>query len=419
MAPSTNSVGQTGSQAIPPAGRASLRRVGGARKRRVGREPIEATDARRITALEDARAAGLHYRFDDAPGIRRERRGKRFAYIDASGRRITDAAEIARLERLAVPPAWERVWISPDPRAHLLATGRDQRGRKQYRYHPEWRAARDSDKFDRLIAFAETLPKIRRAVTRDLGRRGLPREKVLAAIVRLLEQSLIRVGNDEYARANRSFGLTTLRDRHVEISGFTVRFEFQGKGGKHHQIKVADRRLARIVKNCRDLPGYELFQYLDDAGERHRITSDDVNDYLHAIAGDTFSAKDFRTWHGTVLAVLALQELHAADDGRPTKRTVTQAVERVAARLGNTPAICRKCYIHPAVIAAFAEGRLIETLTIGGRRAASGRSSPRGLGSDEAMVLRFLRRRLADGGHPTKSSELTAVLRRAVAQAGA
>jgi DNA topoisomerase-1 len=355
-------------------------------------------------ASREAHAAGLHYRFDDSPGIRRRRRGGDFVYIGADDARIRDARELARIRKLAVPPAWEAVWISPDPRAHILATGRDQRGRKQYRYHPAWRAVRDGDKFARLIAFAEALPRIRARVARDLRRPGLPRDKVLAAIIRLLETSLIRVGNDEYARANRSFGLTTLRGRHVDVTGITMTFDFRGKGGKRHSITVVDRRLARIVRNCRELPGYELFQYVDEAGQRHRVDSGDVNAYLQVIAGAAFSAKDFRTWGGTVLAVAALQ---APLDDAPAKRHVAHAIEQVAERLGNTPAICRRCYIHPAVFDAFLEGALAPALRC--------RAAPSKLRRGEAAVLALLRERRALAPRVTPPAALTETLRRALA----
>jgi DNA topoisomerase I len=363
---------------------------------------------RLVEAAQEAGAVGLRYRFDDSPGIRRERRGQHFVYIGPDGQPIDDDDSLARITRLAVPPAWEKVWISPDRNTHILATGRDQRGRKQYRYHPTWRAVRDSTKFDRMIAFAEALPRMRARIDADLRRPGLPREKVLAAIVGLLETSLIRVGNDEYARANRSFGLTTLRDRHVEISGFTVTFDFRGKGGKRHRIKVADRRLARVVRNCRDLPGFELFQYVDDAGERHRVESGDVNAYLHEIAGSAFSAKDFRTWSASVLAATALLETHAFASQTEAKHSLAQAIESVAARLGNTPAICRKCYVHPALIEAFLD------------RTLAGAFEPRDDGTtdlapEEAAVLGFLRARLAHAPRLTRPADLTETLRRAVA----
>jgi DNA topoisomerase-1 len=315
--------------------------------------------------------------------------------------------------RLAIPPAWEDVWISPDPDTHILATGRDQRGRKQYRYHPTWRSVRDGDKFGRMIAFGEALPRIRRRTARDLKRPGLPREKVLATIVRLLEVSLIRVGNDEYARTNGSFGLTTLRNRHVDISGATVTFDFRGKGGKRHHIKVADRRLARIVRNCRDLPGYELFQYVDDEGVRRPIESGDVNDYLQAIAGDEFSAKDFRTWAGTVLATMALQEMQMFDSQAEAKRSITSAIETVAGKLGNTATICRKCYIHPAVFDAFLDRTLVDTLQQRADQVLATRAVRR-LRREEAAVLGLLRARLARTVRPTRPGELSETLRRSL-----
>jgi DNA topoisomerase I len=364
-------------------------------------------------AARTAPAIGLRYRFDDTPGIRRRRRRDGFRYLDPDGKRITDQRQIRRIKQLAIPPAWADVWISPEPNAHILATGRDARGRKQYRYHPTWRAVRDDDKFDRLIAFAEALPRIRRRTARDLRKPGLPREKVLAAIVRLLEVSLIRIGNDEYARTNGSFGLTTLRDRHVAISGTSLTFDFRGKSGKRHRIKVADRRLARIVKNCRDLPGYELFQYVDPEGARHPIESGDVNAYLHEVAGDGFSAKDFRTWAGTVLAAMALQEVHLFASQAQAKRSMTSAIESVAARLGNTAAICRKCYIHPSVFDAFLDRTLVETLRQRADQVLKSRTVAR-LSPQESAVLGLLRARLARA-RTTRRADLTATLRRAVA----
>jgi DNA topoisomerase-1 len=368
-------------------------------------------------AENDSRArevppAGLRYRFDDTPGISRQRGRTAFRYVDPSGKRITDGRELRRIKRLAIPPAWAKVWISPQPNTHILATGRDQRGRKQYRYHPTWRAVRDDDKFDRLIAFAEALPRIRRRTARDLRKPGLPREKVLATIVRLLEVSLIRIGNDEYVRANGSFGLTTLRNRHVEISGASLTFDFRGKSGKRHRIKVADRGLARIVKNCRDLPGYELFQYVDDAGVRHPIESGDVNAYLQDAAGSGFSAKDFRTWAGTVLAATALQEMPPFASQTAARHSMKSAIDTVAARLGNTAAICRKCYIHPAVFDAFLDQTLVETLQRHAGQSRRSRATCR-LGRQEAAVLGLLRTRLARSLRPTESADLTETLRRA------
>jgi DNA topoisomerase-1 len=296
---------------------------------------------------------------------------------------------LARLKALAIPPAWTDVWICPDPHGHLQATGRDARARKQYRYHPRWRACRDETKFDRLHDFAVALPKIRRRTTADLARRGLPREKVLASVVQLLDKSLIRIGNGEYVKANRSFGLTTLRDSHVAVTGSTLRFEFRGKSGKRHVVDVDDWRLARIVRHCRDLPGQQLFQYVDDAGRRRNVTSGDVNEYLREIAGVDFTAKDFRTWSGTVLACTALLDLEAPASGAQAKRNVLRAVEAVAGVLGNTAAVCRKAYVHPAVLAAYVEGSLAVS---GSDAKTAGKRVTAGLRADEAATLSILRR---------------------------
>jgi DNA topoisomerase-1 len=307
-----------------------------------------------------------------------------FRYYRADGRPIRNQAELKRIARLAIPPAWTDVWICPDPRGHLQATGRDARGRKQYRYHPEWRETRDETKYERMPAFGAALPKIRARIAADLARPGLPREKVLATIVRLLETSLIRVGNEEYARANQSFGLTTLRDRHVKVNGSSVKFEFRGKSGIRHSVSVSDKRVARIVRSCRDLPGQELFQYLDDEGQRHSVGSGDVNDYLREISGEPFTAKDFRTWAGTVLAYAAFREL--AVDQKISSKRVVQVIDAVAGVLRNTRAVCRKSYIHPGIIDACMDGR----------SAAQGngwsRHVPhRHLSSDERAVLGVLR----------------------------
>lgn len=338
-----------------------------------------------------AKEAGLHYVADTSPGVRRERRGKGFRFRDAAGRILRDVVTLDRVRRLAIPPAWEDVWICPRANGHIQATGRDVRGRKQYRYHEDWRATRDATKFERMIAFGRALPRIRRQVGRDLRRRGLDREKVLAAIVQLLESTHIRVGNEEYARENHSFGLSSLRDRHVEIRGGTMRFHFAGKSGKNHDIELHAPRLAKVVKAAQEVPGQELFQYLDEAGQRHRIKSEDVNDYLRKIAGEEFSAKDFRTWAGTVLAARALRGYALAGD-KPTKRNLTRAIERVAADLGNTPTICRKCYIHPAVMDAYLGGGTIEVQRAieGGICAYDGWR----LRAEETALLRFLQRKL-------------------------
>jgi DNA topoisomerase-1 len=313
-----------------------------------------------IDPVSTAKSAGLRYVCDSSPGIRREKVSLGFRYKRADGRLVRSPAELTRIRALVIPPAWTGVWICADARGHLQATGRDARGRKQYRYHPDWRASRDENKFDRMQAFAAALPAIRARTSADLAREGLPREKVLATVVQLLEKSLIRVGNEEYAKTNHSFGLTTLRDQHVDVKGSTLRFEFKGKSGKRHSVGLTDRRLARTVKQCRDLPGQELFQYLDDEGGRRSVTSSDVNAYLHETAGGDFTAKDFRTWSGTVLAATALREFEQADSMARAKKNVVQAIEAVAGVLGNTPAVCRKAYIHPAIIECYMGGRLNE-----------------------------------------------------------
>jgi len=317
-----------------------------------------------------ARAAGLRYTTDATPGIRRIKKRSKFAYVAPDGSPVTDRDELARIAALAVPPAYVDVWISPIANGHLQATGRDARGRKQYRYHKRWRAIRDETKFDRMVAFAKALPAIRGAVDRDLKLAGLPREKILATVVSLLEETSIRVGNEEYARDNDSYGLTTLEPKHVEITPTKVSFRFRGKSGKDHAVTVRDRRIARIVQASRDLPGQKLFEYLDDAGEPHPIHSDDVNAYLRDVAGDDFSAKDFRTWEATMLCAVELAAVRVEGVGE-AKAAVVEAVKRVAQRLGNTPAVCKKSYIHPGVIEAFlADGALRLVAGSGGSRGA-------------------------------------------------
>jgi DNA topoisomerase I len=340
-----------------------------------------------------AKNAGLRYVGDATPGIRRKRAGKGWSYIGPDGKPIRDADELKRINALAIPPAYTDVWICPDPRGHIQATGRDAKGRKQYRYHPRWREVRDETKYSRMIAFAQALPAIRERVEHDLSLPGLPREKVLAAVVRLLETTLIRVGNEEYAKTNKSFGLTTMRDRHVNIEGSTVRFHFVGKSGKQHQIMLNDRRLAKIVRRCRDIPGYDLFQYLDEQGNRVDVKSDDVNAYLREISGQEFTAKDFRTWAGTVLACMALQEFESVDADAQKKKNVVRAIERVAERLGNTPAVCRKSYVHPAVLDSYLDGTLLDTLQQ--RVEQEWAASVRDLKPEEAAVFGLLMRRLA------------------------
>ena len=305
---------------------------------------------------ESAREAGLRYVSDTRPGIRRKRSGKGFRYTDADEKPVRDAKVLARIKSLVIPPAWTDVWIAPQVNGHLQATGRDAKGRKQSRYHPHWRQVRDETKYERMALFAETLPRIRKRVEHDLRLPGLPRNKVLAAIISLMESTLIRVGNEEYARENQSFGLTTMRNRHVEVEGSKITFSFQGKSRVHHTIDLRDRRLANIVKRCEEIPGYELFQYLDAEGERHSIDSADVNEYLHTIAGEHFTAKDFRTWAGSVLTTVTLQEMGPFTTATQAKKNVVQAIRQVASRLGNTPSVCRKCYVHPAVIEAYMGG---------------------------------------------------------------
>ncbi|WP_269716727.1 DNA topoisomerase IB [Caulobacter sp. NIBR2454] len=305
-----------------------------------------------------AKAAGLTYVNDSDPGLSRVKTAKGFAYRDAKGGAIKDAAVIDRIDKLAIPPAWTEVWICARADGHIQAVGRDARGRKQYRYHADWRSIRDDHKYGRTIAFGRALPKLRRRLEEDLAKRGLPREKVLAAVVSLLEQTLIRVGNAEYARTNKSFGLTTMRDRHVTLTGAGATFEFRGKSGVLHRTGFQDRRLARIVRACQDLPGQRLFQYEDENGERRPVESADVNAYLREAMGDDFTAKDFRTWAGTLAMAEALSMQPEPTSQTETKQIVNLCVKAVAGVLGNTAAVCRKCYIHPAVFDAFTRGDL-------------------------------------------------------------
>ena len=339
-----------------------------------------------------AKAAGLRYVHDDRPGIRREKQGEGFRYLDASGGPVTDEATLGRIKSLVIPPAWTDVWICPQANGHLQATGRDARGRKQYRYHPKWRAVRDEVKYERMINFGQALPAIRKEVDRSLSLPGLPREKVLATIVYLLEATMMRVGNEEYARTNKSYGLTTLRDRHVKVDGSHVEFRFRGKSGVYHKVHVHDRRLARIIARSRDLPGQELFQYVDDNGETHSIDSSDVNDYLRSITGEDYTAKDFRTWSGTVLAALALQEFEKFDSEAQAKKNIVRAIESVAEKLGNTPSVCRKCYVHPVVLDAYLDGAVLEVLRE--RTEQELAEELHALQPEEAAVLALLQQRL-------------------------
>ena len=352
------------------------------------------TDAPILDPVESAQEAGLRYVADDGPGIRRRRAGRGWSYIGTDGRPIRDEKRIAWFRRLAIPPAWTDVWICPDRLGHIQATGRDARGRKVYRYHPRWREVRDEAKYGRMLAFARALPLIRRRVEEDLARPGLPREKVLATVVALLERTRIRVGNEEYARDNRSFGLTTLRDRHARVRGGTVTFEFKGKSGKEHEVELSDRRLARIVARCQGLPGQQLFQYLDDDGSRRGVASEDVNDYLREITGEDFTAKDFRTWAGTVLAAMALEEFREFDSDAEAKKNVVRAIESVAEKLGNTPAVSRKSYVHPHVIDAYLEGDLVREARQEVDRQLS--EDLTDLTAEEAAVFVLLRQRLAE-----------------------
>jgi DNA topoisomerase-1 len=359
--------------------------------------PAPATDP-----MVAAKVAGLHYVTDTAPGIRRLRAGKRFRYVGPDGKPVRRPEELRRIRSLVIPPAWTEVWICPSPNGHTQATGLDSRGRKQYRYHPRWREVRDEAKYGRMVAFGRALPRIRARTEQDLAQPGLPRSKVLASIVRLLESTLIRVGNEEYARANHSFGLTTMHDRQVDISGGTIHFEFRGKSGIERAVDLHDRRLAGILKQCQDIPGQELFQYQDGEGTRHSIGSADVNAYLHEIAGEGFTAKDFRTWAGTVLAARALQEFEAFDTKAQAKKNVVRAIETVANRLGNTKAVCRKCYVHPAVLDAYLDGSLVQTLRQKVEKEIS--ESLSSLRPEEAAVLAFLPERLKQEAEVDRAS---------------
>jgi DNA topoisomerase I len=337
---------------------------------------------------DSAAVAGLGYVSDAAPGFSRRRAGHGFVFIGLDGRPIREKDQLHRIKALVIPPAWTDVWICPRPNGHLQATGRDSKRRKQYRYHSRWHQVRDETKYSRLISFGDSLPTIRKRIRRDLALAGLPRDRVLGTVVQLLEKALIRIGNECYARDNGSFGLTTLRNRHVSIEGSTLRFEFKGKSGKKHSVDVNDWRLAKIVKRCQDLPGYELFQYEDENGEYQSVGSADVNDYLREISGMDLSAKDFRTWGGTVRAAITLKELGAADSEQEARNNIATAVNGASELLGNTPAVCRKCYIHPEVLDAYMDGSM-EALCI----ARASRKPPL-LTSEEAAVLTLLKRRV-------------------------
>lgn len=360
------------------------------RKKRNSKIPEVITD---IDPKQIADIAGLIYIDDKKPGIIREGGKGHFKYRGTDGKIITDKKEIERINSLAIPPAYKNVWICPKPNGHLQATGRDAKGRKQYRYHTKWRETSDETKYNKMLAFAQALPQIRKRVNHDLSLKDLPKEKILAAVVYLLETTLIRVGNVEYARENESYGLTTLRNKHVDVEGQKITFKFKGKSGQSHNISLYDKRLAKIVRRCKDLPGQELFEYLNEKDEVLSITSTDVNEYLNEISGEHFTAKDFRTWAGTVLAVFALQEFQQFDNEAQAKKNIVQAIENVSKRLGNTVTICRKCYIHPEVLNAYLDGSLIITVKRKVEKELAENVS--NLSPEEAAVLAFLEKRLA------------------------
>jgi DNA topoisomerase-1 len=337
-------------------------------------------------SAEAAEEAGLQYVSDERPGYTRRAKDGEFDYLDAQGKQIRDERRLLRIKRLAIPPAWTDVWICPSANGHIQATGRDARRRKQYRYHERWREIRDENKFGRLADFAQALPNIRRRLAGDLKLPGLPRQKVLATVVRLLERTFIRVGNEEYARENKSFGLTTMKNRHVTVKGARLRFRFRGKSGRQHEVDVTDRRIAKIVAKCQDLPGQDLFQYVNGDGDVHDVTSQDVNDYLREITNEDFTAKDFRTWAGTLLAALALNAQESFETKKQAKANIKAAICAVAELLGNTPAICRKCYVHPAIIEAYRSGT-----QIAGLRQAIKNSGKVNLHAVERAILKSLR----------------------------
>jgi DNA topoisomerase-1 len=368
------------------------------------------------TAKQIAREGGLRYVNDDTPGILRNRNNSNnsnngsdgeFSYTDAHGKAVHDEATLSRIKAMAIPPAWEDVWICPWANGHIQATGRDARHRKQYRYHARWRIVRDEVKYQRMITFAQALPQIRKCLEHDLKKRGLNKQKVLATVVYLLQATLMRVGNDEYARNNQSFGITTLRNRHVKVEGGDIKFHFRGKSGVQHSIKLHDPYMVRIVRKLLDLPGQDLFQYLDEEGETHTIGSGDVNDYLHEITGEDYTAKDFRTWAGTVLAALALDECQQFDSQAQAKKNIVQAIEHVAKKLGNTPTICRKCYVHPDVISSYLDGMTA------GRLKEQVRDNlvqeMHALSPEEAAVLALLQQRLQQEQKDAKAGKKKAV----------
>jgi len=356
-------------------------------------EKARIADPKVVTdSIKAAADAGLRYVSDDQPGYSRKRKGDDFEFFDADGKRIKDEQRILRIKRLAIPPAWTDVWICPAPNGHIQATGRDARRRKQYRYHERWREVRDENKYEKMVLFGQALPKIRKRVDDDLSLSGLPRRKVLATVVHLLERTFIRVGNEEYARDNKSFGLTTMRDHHVEVNGSKLRFRFRGKSKIPHDVDVTDRRIAKIISKLQDLPGQELFQYVDDDGQVCNINSQDVNDYLREITNEDFTAKDFRTWAGTVMAAIALQAVGGFETKKQAKANIKNAIGAVSKMLRNTPAICRKCYIHPAVLETYLSGNAIEGMKQRTKDALEDESID--LREGEAAILKFLQAQL-------------------------
>ena len=357
-----------------------------------------------VDPRDAAESAGLRYVSDERPGIRRKKVGTGFSYVRADGSRLMERGALKRIKALAIPPAWTDVWICPFPDGHIQATGRDAKGRKQYRYHARFREVRESTKYEHVVAFADALPSIRDTVREHMALRGLPREKVLATVVHLLETTLIRVGNDDYAKQNNSYGLTTLKNRHVAVNGNEVRFRFTGKGGKQWSLRVRDRRIAKIIRACQELPGQELLQYIDEQGNCQDVTSSDVNEYLKAITGKDITAKDFRTWAGTVLAAMTLSELQSFDNAAQAKRNLRSAIEKVSARLGNTPTICRKCYIHPEVLNSYMDGNLV--LEVKSQVENELRSAVENMKPEEAAVLALLRGRLARQAEQSQHADL-------------
>jgi DNA topoisomerase-1 len=331
--------------------------------------------------------AQLTYISDSEPGIRRKGAPKHFWYVGPKGEKINEGKIVRHIRTLAIPPAWTDVWISPDPNGHIQATGRDQKGRKQYRYHPDWAVERDGEKYSSLLGFAEALPSLRCQVDADLRRHGLPFERVVGSVVWLLDNTMIRIGNAAYARDNKSFGLTTLRDRHVDVTGSNLRFSFKGKSGKEWKLKLVDRRIARIVRGAQDIPGQKLFQYLDENGGRRPVRSEDVNMYIRQAAGNGFSAKHFRTWGATIHAASLLVHTEQPESLPAQKRVLNGIIDRVAARLGNTRTVCRQCYVHPAVLEAWTRGELSAEMAA----ANKGKRRIEGLDDEEARVLHWLK----------------------------